>query len=189
MTKRCVLALALALASCNSAPARPDKEPRPRPPAPASASAAIAAPPSPSAAALTSAAPPRVEGDSLAGVWEGRFEAKKGSVSLPPKVKDKALAADEGKTAVGPGTLELFIGESGELRGTGRGALGACTLSGRAEEGMVRATINPDDPRAEGAMTGVLVGVRKGDVIRGEIHVAGPDATMVREATIELKKK
>ena len=138
---------------------------------------------------MTSAAPPTGEGESLAGVWEGHFEAKKGSVSLPPKVKDKALAADEGKAAVGPGTVELVIGPKGELRGTARGALGACTLSGRAEEGMVRATLNPDDPRDPGAMTGVLVGVRKGDVIRGEIHVAGPDATMVREAAVELKRK
>jgi hypothetical protein len=125
----------------------------------------------------------------MAGTWEGRYEAKKGSVSLPPKVKDKALAADEGKTAVGPGTLELVIGPDGELHGKGRGALGACTLIGKAEEGTVRATLNPDDPRADGAMTGVFVGVRKGDVIRGEIHVAGPDATMVREASIELKRK
>ena len=189
-------ALVLALVACNSAPDRPDKDPPPRPPASTLASTPGSATPPAASGSASGSAPgpasataPQGEASSLAGTWEGSYDAKKASVSLPPKVKDKGLAGDNGKTAVGAGSIELFIGQNGEVRGKGRGALGACTLTGRAEEGMVRATLMPDDPRAEGAMTGVLVGALKGDAIHGELHVAGPDATLVREATIELKKK
>jgi hypothetical protein len=123
------------------------------------------------------------------GAWSGKYDAKKGSVTLPPKVKDKALAADDGKASSGAGTVDLTVSEGGELKGKASGALGACTLVGRAEDGMIRATVNPDDPRAPNAMTGVLVGKLTGDKIVGELRVAGPDATVVRESKIELTKK
>jgi hypothetical protein len=35
----------------------------------------------------------------------------------------------------------------------------------------------------------VLIGLVKGDMIKAEIRVAGPDGTVVRESAIELKKK
>lgn len=183
---RALAALALlALAACDGAPDKPDKSPPPRPPAPPSASAAA---PGSAAPLPTATASARAEAGA-AGSWEGSYDAKKGVVSLPPKVKDKALAADDGKRASGPGTVELTISDGGEVRGRIKGALGAGTVNGRVDEGMVRASIAPEDARAEGAMFGVLVGSLKGDVLKAEIHVAGPDATVVREATFELKRK
>lgn len=145
----------------------------------------------PLASATVSAAPPKpaAPADPLAGTWQGGYDAKKGAVSLPPKVKDKALASDDGKASAGAGTVELTIGADGEVRGKSSGALGACTLVGRADEGTLRATVNPDDPRAPNAMTGVLIGKLTGDVIKAELHVAGPDATVVRESAVELKRK
>lgn len=182
------LALCLLLAACESKPSPPDKEPPPRPTAPPQASAAAAAS-TPASAALPAVSAAPAAASPLAGTWEGSYDAKKGTVSLPPKVKDKGLAADDGKSATGAGTIEITVTDGGAIRGKGKGALGACTITGKAEEGMIRASINPDDPRDAGAMTGVLVGILKGDVIRGEIRVAGRDATVVRESPIELKKK
>lgn len=187
--RRALLAAAIVLAGCEDH-APPSKDPPPRPgAASAAASDSAAAPGSAAAPAISaSAAAPKGESD-LAGTWEGAYEAKKGVISLPPKVKDKALAADDGKKASGAGTIEITIADTGEVKGSGKGALGVSTITGKIEETMLRATLLPEDPRAPGAMTGVLVGTRKGDVIKAEIHAAGPDATVVREASFELKKK
>ena len=38
-------------------------------------------------------------------------------------------------------------------------------------------------------MTGILIGERKGEVIACELRVAGPDATVIRESAVELKRK
>lgn len=185
--RRAVLAAVLLLLGCDrGAPDKPSQSPPPRSitSAASSASAETPAPP-PTLSASASAPGP----DTIAGAWEGAYDAKKGVVALPPKVKDKGLAADDGKTAVGAGKIEITIGPTGDVRGKGSGALGASTLTGRAEGGMLRATLLPDDPRANSAMTGVLIGMIKGDTIHAEIHVAGPDGTVVREAQLDLKKK
>jgi hypothetical protein len=116
----------------------------------------------------------------------GSYDAKKGEVHLPPKVKDKALAADDGKASSGPGSIELTIGPSGEVRGKTSGALGPGTLTGHAEGSTLRASIWPDDTTAMG---GTLMGERKGDVLACELHVSGPDATVIRTSTFELKRK
>ena len=87
--------------------------------------------------------------EALAGSWAGSYDAKKGEVHLPPKVKDKAIAADDGKASSGPGSVELTIGPSGEVRGKTSGALGAGTLTGHAEGSTLRASIWPDDPQRQ----------------------------------------
>ncbi|HVK66115.1 MAG TPA: hypothetical protein VM694_16645 [Polyangium sp.] len=143
-----------------------------------------AAAPSPSASAAAPAEPP-----GLVGTWEGRYDAKKGEVEMPPKVKDKVRAKDDGKMAMGPGTLSVTIGSDGELKGKTSGALGAAALSGKVEGDEVRATFFPDDAVSKEAMFGIVQGKRKDDKIVGRIRVASGDASVVREAEIELKKK
>ncbi len=125
----------------------------------------------------------------MAGAWTGRYDAKKGVVTLPPKVKDKGFAADDGKTLAGPGTIDLNVLPSGEIRGRMSGALGAGSITGRVDGAMVRAVVRPDDPLANNAMTGIFVGEHKGDAIACELHVAGPDGTTIRESTVELTRK
>ncbi|MDI1427852.1 hypothetical protein [Polyangium sorediatum] len=143
-----------------------------------------AAAPSPSASAAAPAEPP-----GLVGTWEGRYDAKKGEVEMPPKVKDKVRTKDDGKAAVGPGTLSITIGPDGELKGKTSGALGVAALSGKVEGDEVRATFFPDDAVSKEAMFGIVQGKRKDDKIIGRIRVASGDASVVREAEIELKKK
>ncbi len=145
---------------------------------------------------VASAAPstPSGSGDDagtsdLAGVWEGSYEAKKATIGLPPKVKGDALGTDDGKTAIGAGTVELAISGSGDVTGKVAGALGAGEISGKVDGGMLRASLRPDDPRAPKAMTGVLIGLPKGELIACDLHVAGPDGTTIREATVVLKRK
>jgi hypothetical protein len=185
---RLALGLSLSIAACDAAPDKDAPKPSATPAATAPAATAPASS-APAAAAAVTAPKPASPANLLAGTWEGSYDAKKGAVSLPPKVKDKALAADDGKAASGPGKVEITIGPDGAVQGKSTGALGACTLVGRAEEGTIRAKVNPDDPRAPGAMTGVFYGTLKEDTIKGELHVAGPDATVVRESAIELKRK
>jgi hypothetical protein len=173
--------LVLALAACESPSGNPERQP---PPPPASASAPVAAQSAAPPTTASAAAP-----SGLGGTWTGRYEAKKSTISLPAKVKDKGLASDDGKAASGPGTVELTVGPGGEVRGKVLGALGTGAISGKVEEQTLRATINPVDWHAPNAMTGVIVGRLEGNVIRARIDVAGPDATVVREAQVDLERK
>ncbi|WP_437588750.1 hypothetical protein [Sorangium sp. So ce1000] len=189
-----LLSFVIVLAACEESPPRPSEPERPAPPppqpsatiAPPAASSAAAEPPS--AGAPGDTADPKVA-PAWQGTWEGRYDAKKGSVVLPPKVKDTARQKDDGKQVTGPGTVTLIVEPSGELKGTAKGALGNATLVGKVEDGMVRASVFPEDPRAPNAMTGILVGELKANVIHGRIRVTGPDALLVRESPVELKKK
>jgi len=190
----CAMTAVLAITGCQSSqstPDKPDKAPPPRPSAEASAppatsgSAALpgAASESPMAAAAARSA--------LTGAWQGAYEAKKGSVEMPPKVKDKPRSSDDGKAMAGPGKVELEVAADGNVQGKASGALGEATLSGKLDEaaGVLRASWFPVDPSAPNAMTGVLIGLIKDGEIHAEIRVAGPDATLVREGKIDLKRK
>jgi hypothetical protein len=186
----------LLLVGCKSSSEGPDRSPPPRPATEASA----ANPPSPASAAnapsavtAASGAPASADGamkSALAGTWKGAYDAKKGSVEMPAKVKDKPRASDDGKAMAGPGKVELEVAADGNVRGKASGALGDATLSGKLDEaaGVLRASWFPTDPSAPNAMTGVLIGLLKEGSIQAEIRVAGPDATLVREAKLELKR-
>jgi hypothetical protein len=141
-----------------------------------------------SAAPSSSAAAPEAAA-SLAGTWAGSYTSKRGEVEMPPKVTDKARSGDDGKIATGPGSLTLNIEPSGDVKGKNEGALGGATLSGKTEGDDVRCSFFPDDPLAKNAMFGIFHGKRQEDRIVGKIRVAGPDATVVREADVELRKK
>ncbi|MEO7332261.1 MAG: hypothetical protein ABI193_27035 [Minicystis sp.] len=192
LVSRSIVALSAALlllAACNPSPDRPDKDaPPPRPLTGGSADAQGSSAP---ALAASSSAPAAPAPGSLGGTWEGRYEAKKGTIEMPPKVKDKARAADDGKAMAGPGKVELTIAPSGEVHGKATGALGEATLSGKmdVEGGVLRASWFPLDPSVNNAMTGVLIGQLKGTTLQATIRVAGPDATIVREATLDLQRK
>jgi hypothetical protein len=183
-----LLALAAAVPACSEDPALPGEplpvtapEPQRELPAPAPAPADAADAGSDAGDAGSPAA--------LAGAWEGKYEAKKGRVDMPKNIKDDARNADDGKAASGPGTVELTIAADGEVTGKSHGALGAAGVRGMIDGKMLRASFVPNDPLALRAMTGVLVGIVKGDVIEAELRVAGPDALVVRQANFEIKKK
>jgi hypothetical protein len=101
-------------------------------------------------------------------------------------VKDKGLAADDGKAASGNGSVELTIEPGGEVRGKARGALGAGSVTGHVEGSTLRASIWADEPTA---MSGVLWCDRRGDALACDLRVSGPDATVIRVSTFELKRK
>lgn len=169
----------LSLAGCDTK----DDAPMP-PPGPALSALVEAAGSSASASASSAPSAP----NAMAGAWAGDFDAQKGNIELDPKIADEAWKKDDGKKAAGKGSLSLTITPEGEISGKSQGALGNLTLTGQVDGDMVRATILPDEPTHPLAMTGVLVGKLEGDLLKGRIRVAGPDATLVREAPIELKR-
>lgn len=184
-------AVVLLGAGCDDGGAR--RAPEPTPPPEASALAALQALASATASAAptakASAEAPSGEAGALGGSWDGKYEAKKAALGMPPKVKDKARASDDGKIAVGAGTLALTVSPAGDVRGRCKGALGEGALVGRVDGPWVRATLMPDDPTAAAAMTGVLVAKLADGKLDGELRAAGPDALLVREATFSLAKK
>lgn len=186
---RCAALALLLLAGCES---KPDKSPPPPEPRPSSPAASAAKPPQSAAptASEQAAAPPPLSGAAFAGTWQGAYDAKKGSVVVPPSVKDKTHGADDGKAMTGQGKVEITISPSGEVKGTATGALGEATLTGKIDDtGLLGVSWFPDDPTKPNAMTGVLTGVFKESVIHAKIRVAGPDATIVRESPLDLKRK
>jgi hypothetical protein len=175
------------LAGCEDAPRPPAQDPIPPRETATAASTSASAPTSASAATSSSAA--ATAQSSLTGSWEGRYDAKKLDIPLPPKVPDKSWGKDNGKVASGAGTIKLEISPAGDISGRGSGALGESTLTGKVEDTMVRASIMPVDRSASPSMSGVLIGLIKGDAIQATIKVAGPDATIVRESAIELRRR
>lgn len=190
-TRLWLVALGSMLA-CGTSCDRTDREAAPPPPS--AMSAAASAPAAPPSLGASSPAPsplsaPPVAPGGWAGSWVGSYDARKGAVLLPAKVKDKGIAADDGKSAVGQGSIEMAILPGGDIRGKLSGALGAGTIIGRVDGATIRAAVSPDDPQAANAMTGIFIGEGKGPVLVCELRVAGPDATVIREATVELKRK
>lgn len=186
-----LLLLALSALGCESKPDLPEKGPPPLPPRPsaaASTSASAAGEGAPPAASFV--LPPAVE-SAFAGTWEGSYDARKGAVVLPDRVKDKTHGGDDGKLMSGPGKVEITVLPSGEVRGKATGALGDARLTGTLDEsgGLLRVSWYPEDATKPNAMTGVLLGPVKGGVINAVIRVAGPDAVRVRESKVELKKR
>ncbi|MEZ4300289.1 MAG: hypothetical protein R3B70_35415 [Polyangiaceae bacterium] len=180
-------ALAFVACACDG-----DEPPLPSPPPAESAledttSSSAGAETASSSASTTSADPGALA--ALAGAWEAAYDAKKGRVGMPPGVPDPARAADDGKSSSGPGTVAITISESGDVTGKSEGALGKASIRGKIDGKMLRASFVPDDPLAPRAMTGVLVGILKGDVFQTEIRVAGPDALIVRQANFDLTRK
>jgi hypothetical protein len=154
------------------------------PPAPVVTASALA---SASAAPAASSAEPLPGAAAVQGEFKGAFVAKVGSVTVQPDVKDTTAAwkKDPGKDSVGPGTLVLTI-TGNRVSGTGAGSLGDLVLEGNAEEKDVRAVLNPKDPHAANAMTGVLNAKVDGDKIVGTIRVSGSNGNLVREAEVSL---
>ena len=191
-------AAAIAAAGCDSGPPKPDQAPRPdrpvqmAPPRSSAESTSAGSPAGGSSARLPEDVP--ATGPAAAvGTWEGTFDAKKGTVHVGSEVKDKTRAQDDGKGALGEGRVHLAVAADGEVTGAFTGALGKDSIRGKieVEDGrtMLRATALPEDLAARDAMSGILIGELKGDVIHAEIHVSAGDAVAVREATFDLRRK
>jgi len=130
-----------------------------------------------------------VPDDPRMGAWEGKFDAKRFKPSLDPGVSDPEWAADDGKSAIGAGTMTLAVDSEGHVSGTFDGALGEGTLSGATADRGVRVTLTPRDATAAGAMSGTLVADQEGDELVGEVRASSMDARTVRVASIRLAKK
>lgn len=185
--------LAVALASCDAETGPPRGV---APPATAAQEApAATAAPEPTAAPSASAGGEDAGADGgpsvadVAGSWEGSYQAKKGHVGMPSGVQDPARKADDGKQRSGPGSVKITVKPDGDVEGKSQGALGDATIRGKIDGKMLRASFVPDDMTAPQAMTGVLVGIVKGDTIEAELRVAGPDALLVRQANFPIKKQ
>lgn len=168
-------------------------EKKPEATATSAASAASSASPMASAAPAASSAAP-VDPDlgkgpppAVQGGFKGPFTAKVGVVTLQKDVKDTtdAWGKDPGKEAIGPGSLELTITNT-RVSGTGAGSLGDLTLEGVIDGKEVRTVLNPKDPRAPHAMTGIFTGVVKDGKIVGKIRTSSKNGNVVREAEVTL---
>jgi hypothetical protein len=100
-----------------------------------------------------------------------------------------AWAKDDQKLGVGEGKLELVIDPNGSVSGTSTGSLGDLVVSGRAEDGVVRATLVPRDPSVEGTFQGYLVAQPAGNRIQGHLQVSSGDGAVVRRAPVDLGRR
>jgi len=167
----------LVLGGCDDKPATPSAAPSARPSA--------AAAPSVSASAEAPAAPTAW----FVGDFTGKYEASHYLIEM--KKKHGGVAAwekDEGEKGSGEGTLTLHIDDSGRVTGTAQGALGNMTATGQVDEGVLRVSLSPKDPGAEGAFAGIVVAKRKGDGFEGRLQVSTGDSLTVRDAPVQLHR-
>lgn len=180
MVKRMVFIAAALVAACQTKRA-PDPTP------PVSASVAEAAPSASIAAPVTaSAAPKRVH--PLAGNWRAKYTSKKGQVVVSQDVKDHVREADDGKRAIGEGTISISIDDTGDIRGKMTGALGDANITGNADDDTIRCGIFPERSGGD-SMAGVLYATVAGAALKGDVRVSGDNGEIVREASIELARE
>jgi hypothetical protein len=123
-----------------------------------------------------------------AGRWEGKYDARRGDVSVPAGVAYGAWKED-GTRAAGPGTIEIEIAADGDVSGKIGGALGDLVIRGRMEDGALAAGVTPSDALADPAMRGVLHGTLRGDAIEAELRVSSQDGEVVRAASTKLTRR
>jgi hypothetical protein len=159
-----------ALALCGGCKSHPSQ-------APAASAHASAAP----AAAL---APP-VTKPWFAGGFAGSYEAKLAPVEVSVGAA-REWKSDDGKLSSGPGKLTLQVDDNGLVEGSGEGAFGADSASGKVEDDTLRVVLAPTD---DSGLHGVLVATRDGEGFKGTIQASSSDSLRVRSATVELKKQ
>jgi hypothetical protein len=179
---------AMVAIACDKAPG--DNKPTSGLVASASAGVVAQAPAGSASAASVKAAPP-----GPLPVWHlvGSFTAKVGEVNSPKAAREKTWTDDKGSTSIGPGKLDLTVHRpEGLVSGSVTGALGDLTVTGVLEGKDLRANLSPQNPNADGAMTGWMALTLEGSEtapkgLAGTLRVAGKDARLVREADVELK--
>ncbi len=141
----------------------------------------VASTPAPSASAPSTAA---------AASWSGTYKSAGASLYVPTQKPFDIVKwrGDDAGGGVGDGTLDLAVDATGQVSGTGAGALGTVLVSGMYADGELTATLARKDP-SDGGFTGTAVGKLAGDKIEGTIHLSLPNATSLRTATFALSKK
>lgn len=155
------------LAACQKAP----------PPSEAAPNASAAA----SATPVASAATPRAW---FEGPWQGSFQAELSRVELAVGGV-KEWKQDDGKRASGPGTLKLLIGPDGAVTGTGSGALGELTASGRADGDRVALSLSSAEPDG---FHGVVLASQTPEGMRGTLNASSADSLQVRKADVTFAR-
>ncbi|HEU4411295.1 MAG TPA: hypothetical protein VFS43_38945 [Polyangiaceae bacterium] len=158
--------------------------------APAAGAASAAGSASAAAPAASADAPP-LEGAPAAGAYAGSYKAKVGAMNeVPKEAKSKAWAGDAGTEAVGEGTLSLTV-VSGRraVAGEAKGPLGDQLINGELDGKILKARVDPADPNAPAAMTGILDGAFEGNGFKGVLRVSGRNGNLVREAAVTLTRK
>jgi uncharacterized protein (DUF2147 family) len=135
------------------------------------------------ASAAASEKPP--EKPWFAGKFAGSYLAE----SAAPKAEvgaPRQWQKDDGKTAVGPGTLTLSIADDGAIQGSAQGVLGDEILNGKVDGDVVRGTLLASN---DASFRGTLIAARSGDGFTGSIHASSADSNTVRAASLELKRQ
>lgn len=172
-----VLALTL-LAAC-----KPD-------PTPTGTTGAASGSAASSATATVSASASAAPAHPHAGTYKGSFEATKGEVTVEEGVPYGTWKKEDGASVAGAGEIELTVSPNGAVNGSATGALGKLRAIGvlPAKDSELAVTLQPDDPNAEDAMTGTLVGKVEGDLIKAELRASSADGNRVRKASVVLKR-
>lgn len=144
-------------------------------------------------ASASASARPTPPGSKWTGSWSGELDSKKTKVSLDPGVTEKAWTADDGRAASGPGKMSLAIADDGSITGRVEGSLGPGLLTGSVDsnEDVVTATLTPEEPDSESAMSGTLVLTPQsgGKELTGTLRASSGSGEIVREAKVDLKRR
>lgn len=167
---RLTLAL-LVVAACQNTP---KSEPTPNASSVPASSAAAPSPPAPKAPSKA----------WFEGAWRGAFQAELFRMEVPAGGV-KEWKTDDGARASGPGELSLEVGADGTVTGSGKGALGELTVTGRFEGDRAALALAPATP---GGFQGVLLATRTGERLEGTLSASSGDSLQVRRAAVTLTR-
>ena len=135
----------------------------------------------------SSAPPPGPRASWFAGEWTGSYQAAAHLIDLPPArggIPD--WKADDGKSFVGPGTLELACADDGTVSGLLHGALGEQEIRGESDDQWLHARLVPRGSRP--SLAGTLTLSRADGDIKGDLSASSADGHLVRTATVTISR-
>lgn len=113
--------------------------------------------------------------------FRGTFKAKKRKVTPQSTAEDDAWKRDDGKTASGPGDIELTM-SGNEWKGFVRGPWGVLEAHGESTDEGFAATIRSADASGpHGGFDGLMTGKRAGDGLDVSLRVSSGDALLARD--------
>ena len=135
--------------------------------------------------ASASAAPaPAAQKPWFEGAWHGTFSAELFRIELPAGGV-KEWKTDDGKQASGAGELSFEVSADGTVSGTGKGALGELSVSGRIDGDRAALSLSPV---AVGGFQGVVLAARSADGLKGTLSASSGDSLQVRRADVTLSR-
>jgi len=117
--------------------------------------------------------------------FAGEVTTAMGNLTMPEVEKRPFVGKNSDAAGVGPVKLKLVTHADGRVEGDATGSLGDMKVVGRSFDDMISANLVPVSPSPT-SFSGTVYGARNGKSLKGDLHAASADGTMIRSGKIDL---